>query len=424
MPPSFLSSVPPPGVARQVPLAPLTTLGVGGPARFYAAPKDAAALAAVLHWAREAHVATFLLGGGSNLVVADAGVDGLVVRLPPPREVVWTDGPQHAAGADYVRWPGAAEAAIAVGAAAPGEAWAWVDGACGWDELARATVAAGLCGLECTVGIPGTLGASVAQNVGAYGQQLSDVLVAVALLRLADGERLVVPASACALRYRHSRFKADWRGCYLVQAVQLRLRRAAAPARWPEHAGLRAALGDAAGAGPVPTSARIAEAVLRLRGGKSMLRNAADANARSAGSFFVNPEVDGATAARLRAAHPEMPWYPVREGARHAAGVAAGDGASAPAPAPGDAAPAPAKLAAGWLIEHAGFGRGHRFAEVQGRVGLSAHHALALVNTGAASAADVVAAAAVVRRRVGETFGVWLEAEPQFLGFASATPYR
>lgn len=412
MSPSASLPPPPVGVAAHVPLAPLTTLGVGGPARYYAAPADAAGLAEALAWARAAQVPVVLLGGGSNVVVADAGVDGLVVRLPRARPVLWGAKPQPAsadgprAGDDYMAWPGAA-AALGAPSARTDErlevgtdaqnAWAWVDGAAGWDALAQASVAAGLTGLECTVGIPGTLGASVVQNVGAYGQQLSDVSVAVALLDLADGARQVVPASACGLAYRHSHFKAHWRGRYLVQAVCLRLRRAPEPARWPEHAGLRAALGDAAGSGPVPTAARIAETVLRLRGSKSMLQDARDANARSAGSFFVNPEVDAATADRLRAAHAELPCYPTAHGY---------------------------KLAAGWLIEHAGLSRGHRFAEVQGRVGLSAHHALALVNTGAARAADVVVAASVVRRRVAEAFGVWLEAEPQFLGFDSATPYR
>ena len=387
-----------PVVAHDVPLAPLTTLGVGGPARFLATPPDAAGVAAVVAWARAHALPLLPLGGGSNLVVADEGFAGVALRLPAVPDV--------AACLDAATRGVAATVSGAAGRTAGSDATDRADGAdevvvdlpggADWDAVCRAAVAQDLAGLECLVGIPGTLGAAPLQNVGAYGQELADVLVSLDVLDVARGATVRLAAAACGFGYRTSHFKGAWRHRYVVLAVQLRLVRAATAVRPPAYPALAAAL---RGTGTPPRLGEVAAAVLRLRREKSMVWDLADPNARSAGSFFVNPHVDGATLARLQARFGRVPHF--------------ADGPAA----------APHKVPAAWLIEHAArLGRGHAFAEAGGRVRLSAHHALALVNAGRATAADVVAAARAVQRRVHDASGITLAAEPQFVGFADDPP--
>ena len=346
-------------VHHDVPLAPHTTLAVGGPARAFVALAETGGLPELLRWGRARRWATCVLGGGSNLLVADAGFDGLVVRLDAHGCTAEVDGAEV-----RVR----AEAGVV------------------WDELAALAAQRGWAGVECLSGIPGRVGAVPIQNVGAYGQEVAQVIRAVEAVELATGAPVMLPAAACGFGYRHSAFKGAWQGTYVITAVTFGLRRgdAAAP-RYPE---LAARLGLRDG-GALPAPATVRQAVLEIRRDKSMVYDPTDPNHRSAGSFFTNPIVDAAVAASLKAAHPDIPVFPAQATAR--------------------------KLSAAWLIERSGFARGWQ----RGAAGLSTKHTLALVNRGGATARDLVAAAAHIRAGVRAAFGVTLVPEPVFLGFGA-----
>lgn len=344
-------------VRRDVPLAPRCTLEIGGSARWFVDADDAAMVSAALDWARGAGVAVHVLGGGSNVVFADAGFDGLVLRV----------GGQ---GVEVER----GEGAVSVRAAA-GE---------GWDALVERTVAEGWGGIECLVGIPGAVGAAPIQNIGAYGQELSEVLAAVEAVDRVSGAVERFDAAACGFGYRTSRFKRE--GRHVVTAVTLRLRPGApATVRYGQVAAAVGDLRDLAG---------VSRAVRALRASKSMVLDADDPNRRSAGSFFLNPvmsadEADVVAARVAKAGHDPatMPRYGQPDGA--------------------------VKLSAAWLIERAGLSRGFG----AGRVGLSSRHTLALINRGGATAAELVAFAGQVRATVRGRFGVALHPEPVFVGF-------
>jgi len=354
-------------VEEQVEMARLTTLEVGGPARYLARCRSLHDVREALAFARDARLEVFVFGGGSNLLVADTGFDGLVLQVVDA-ELVFEELGEDLSGAVRVR------------------AGAGVE----WDALVAAAVERGLGGLECLSGIPGRVGAAPIQNVGAYGQEVAETLESVEAVELATGELHHVPAAECAFAYRRSRFKGEWRGRFAIAAVTFRLeRRGESPVRYGELA-RRLGLGDPAA--PKAPIADLRRQVLALRRGKSMVLEPGDPNRRSAGSFFLNPVVSRERAEAVRRAAGEKKGTPM------------------PAyPAPNDGV----KLAAGWLIERAGFRRG----ENRGRAAISSRHALALVNRGGATAAEIVRFAAEIRRRVRERFGVTLECEPTFLGF-------
>jgi UDP-N-acetylmuramate dehydrogenase len=366
------------GWLRDVPLAARTTLGVGGSARFLAEPRDESELGVTIAAARRRGLPILVLGCGSNLLVADAGFPGLVVRYR----------------GDAVRWeplgarPGTTRVAAQAGA--------------DWDSVVARAVARGLCGIECLSGIPGCIGAAPMQNIGAYGQEIAETLRSLRVVDVETGEASEIAGSDCGLGYRDSRFKHEWRDRYVVVRVDLELRTGSPSA--PRYEELRRALdaGVAAPAGAA-TLSRIREAVIALRRGKSMLLDAADENHRSAGSFFTNPVVEAAFADEIetqaRSLPKDAPAMP-RWTQWDAAGVSR------------------VKLSAAWLIERAGFARGHSFG--RGRVGISTRHTLALVNRGGATAAEILAAAAELRRGVRERFGVTLSPEPVFVGFGSS----
>ncbi len=342
-----------------VALAPRTTLGVGGPAQFFAEVTTKDALLEALRVVKERELPFTVLGGGSNVVVSDRGVPGLVLRVA-------------IGGLDFERVDGGF-VQVKVGA---GESW---------DRFVAACVERDLAGLECLSGIPGDCGGTPIQNVGAYGQEVADTIVDVDTIDVDTGVSQTVDREACDFRYRYSRFKAEWRAVRIVTAVTFKLRESGAPSlrygeltqRFGEHK---------------PTLAETRAAVLELRRAKSMVLDASDENTKSAGSFFTNPIVSEAQAeeveqrARGLGAQLKMPRFPSSEGT---------------------------KLAAGWLIENAGFAKGTSF----GRVGLSTRHALALVNRGGASAEDVRQAALTIKRGVFDAFGVKLVPEPEWLGF-------
>jgi UDP-N-acetylmuramate dehydrogenase len=348
-------------IQENVPLAPRCTMGVGGSARLFVDAYDEATVLAADAWARERRLALRVLGGGSNLVVGDAGVDGLVLH-------VGLHGVQSEEIGNAVELTAAA-----------GEPW---------DALVERAVEAGWAGLECLSGIPGLVGATPIQNVGAYGQEVSDTLITVRALDRATGRVVRLDRTACGFTYRDSVFKSGEPDRWIVLGVTYRLRPGGPPA--VRYAELERHLG-ARGLGS-PSLAQVRESVLAIRRAKSMVLEAGDANRRSCGSFFTNPIVSAAEGDRVAtlAGDAALPRWPQPEG-----GV---------------------KLSAAWLIERAGFRRGHR----EGPVGLSSRHALAVVAHEGARAADVVAFAGRLQRAVSDRFGVRLVPEPVFWGVAPA----
>jgi UDP-N-acetylmuramate dehydrogenase len=353
----------PPGLRERVPLAPFTTLGLGGPARWFLRAASVAEVVAGLAWARQEGLPVTILGGGSNVIVPDAGLEGLVLQVAIP-------------GLAFSE----AEAAVIVDAGA----------GVAWDDLVAEAVRRGAAGVECLSGIPGTVGGTPIQNVGAYGQEVAETIVEVQALDRATLEARTFAREACGFAYRWSRFKGDDAGRYVVTGVRFRLRPGGAPTlRYPELAKAVAARGALDDASPAAALARVRDTVLALRRSKGMVLDPADPDTRSAGSFFMNPVLTPEAFAAL-----ERRWS--REG---------GTGAVPTFPAPGGV-----KVPAAWLIERAGFPKG--FA--RGGARISHRHTLALVNAGGTTA-DLLALAATIRDGVAERFGVTLEREPVLL---------
>jgi UDP-N-acetylmuramate dehydrogenase len=342
-------------IQRDVPLAPLTTLKLGGPAKLFVRVADESTLADALRWAADESVSAAVLGGGSNLVVPDEGYDGLVIHMGLA-DIEFRDGGMVDAGAGVP-----------------------------WEVVVDGAVSRGWAGLECLTGIPGSTGATPIQNVGAYGQEVAEVIEGVRVLRR---DTLVFEELApedCAFNYRDSLFKRE-PDRFIVSSVRFSLR--------PDGLGTVRYAELQKSVGPNATLADIRRTVLDLRRRKSMVIDPADPNRRSAGSFFLNPIVTAETAARvveqavhenLAATPADVPRYP------------AGGGN--------------VKLAAGWLIEKAGISKGTR----RGAIGISTNHALALVHHGGGTTADLLAFADEIRARVRDRFGIELEREPRLL---------
>jgi UDP-N-acetylmuramate dehydrogenase len=340
-------------VRERVALAPYTTLGVGGSARWFVEAADEATVARSVGWARARGVAVRILGGGSNIVVADDGVDALVVQI-------------GLRGVTTRETRGAVEVTAAAGEP--------------WDDLVALAVGHDWAGLECLSGIPGLVGATPMQNVGAYGQEVSDTVAAVRALDTRSGEIVTLSPAQCGFAYRDSAFKSREPGRYVVLAVTYRLRPGGHPtlgyadvARDINERGLT-----------TPTLSDVRTSVIAIRRAKSMVLVPGDPNRRSCGSFFTNPIVTPADAERVarQAGDGRVPRWPQADGA--------------------------VKLSAAWLIERAGFRRGQR----EGAVGLSTAHALAIVAHDGARAADVLAFARRLQDSVAERFGVRLALEP------------
>jgi UDP-N-acetylmuramate dehydrogenase len=347
-------------------LSELTTLRLGGAAGTLVEARDEPALVAAVREADRNGEPLLVLAGGSNVVVADAGFPGTVVRVAT-RGVVRTEESDGRVG-------------LEVQAGEP------------WDPLVEACVREGLAGVECLSGIPGSVGATPIQNVGAYGQEVSETIRSV---RVLDRERDVVedlPAAACGFTYRSSAFKRT-PGRWVVLRVTVVLERSplSAPVRYAELARrLGVALGERA---PL---ADVRAAVLALRRGKGMVIDPGDPDSVSAGSFFTNPVLDAAAFAALERRAAER----------------LGDGARPPAfPEPDGRV----KTSAAWLIERAGFRRGD--GDPRG-IAISSKHTLALTNRGAGSTADLVALAREIAGGVRAAFGVDLVPEPVFVGHA------
>ena len=342
----------------QVPLAPLSTLGVGGPARVLVRAIDARDVVAAHDWCESERAALLVLGGGSNLVIADAGWSGLVLQI------ALSGIDFHVAGGDTLI------------AAAAGESW---------DRLVATSVERALAGMECLSGIPGSVGGTPIQNVGAYGQEVGEVVESVSVFDRREGRMRTLAGDECRFAYRTSRFKGEDAGRFVVCGVTFRLRPGEPAVAYPDLVNYL----DEARI-EVPTVAHVRQAVLAIRRRKGMVLDASDADTRSVGSFFMNPVV--AEHARER--------------------MSSVAGATAPAYPAG---PGQVKVPAAWLIEQAGFKKG----DVEGGAAISTKHPLAIVNRGGAKAGDVVRLAARIKRGVMDRFGVALRPEPVFVGFAS-----
>lgn len=336
-------------------LAQLTTLRLGGPARDVVEATTEQELVDAVRTADDAGVPLLLVAGGSNLVVGDDGFDGTVVLV-------------RTAGRE-------------VDADACSGAMVTVQAGESWDELVAAAVESGWVGLEALSGIPGSVGATPIQNVGAYGQEVAQTVASVRVYDRSEQRVRTLFAVDCGFGYRHSRFKAEpGRFVVLAVAFQLRLGDLSAPVAYAELATrLGVDVGDRA---PL---ADVRRAVLALRAAKGMVLDADDHDTWSAGSFFTNPVLDADAASRL----PEgAPRFPQADGT--------------------------VKTSAAWLIQAAGFERGHSVAG--GRAAVSSKHTLALTNRGDATGEDLLALAREVRDGVRDAFGITLVPEPVLVG--------
>ena len=343
-------------------LSDYTTLRLGGPARRFVQAGTEEDLIEAVRAADSGGEPTLILGGGSNLVVADEGFDGTVIQVATK-------------GVD----PGGEPGLMTVAA---GE---------DWDAVVAWTVAAGLAGLECLSGIPGLAGATPIQNVGAYGQEVAETITSVRTYDRVTGQIRTIPNERCGFGYRTSMFKRDAARRHIVLGVTFRLavQSASAPVRYAELASaLGVEIGDQVA---IP---RVRSAVMDLRRGKGMVIDAADPDTRSAGSFFVNPVLDGAALAAVEAA----------------ARARCGAGTRVPRFDAGDGL---VKVPAAWLIERAGFGRGYSPGD---GARISSKHTLALVNYESATTAGLLALARQIRDGVRDAFGVSLTPEPVLVG--------
>ncbi len=343
---------------EDVPLAPYTTFQIGGPARWFAEAASEDDIAAGIAFARKRELPLFVLGGGSNLLVSDAGFSGLVLHVAL-RGI--------ASGERDGR---------SIVTAAAGE---------DWDGLVAYAVAAGLAGFECLSGIPGTVGGTPVQNVGAYGQEVSQTIVTVRAFDRKATKFVDMPASSCGFSYRRSIFNTTERSRYIVSRVDYALlRNAPANFVYADLTRYFSARGVVA-----PTLSEVREAVRSIRAQKGMLLVPGDADCRSAGSFFKNPVVPvsvlDSLAQELGVEKQSIPAYPAQKGE--------------------------VKLSAAWLIERAGFAKGYAL----GNAGISSRHTLALINRGGASAAEVTALRDKVIGAVASRFAVHLEPEPVWL---------
>ena len=342
-------------IQQQVPLAPLTTFKVGGPARYFVKACTEEDVRAAVAEARIRAWPLFVLGGGSYLVISDAGWPGLVLQIALTGIAERREGDR------------------ALFEAAAGE---------DWDGFVARTIARNCAGIECLSGIPGTVGGTPVQNVGAYGQEVSETITRVRVLDVATGEARELENADSGFAYRTSIFNTQKRGHYIVLRVTFRLTPGGAPCL--QYADLKNYF---AGRKALPTLAETRDAVRAIRLSKAMLIVPGDDDCYSAGSFFKNPVLTPEKLQQLQARTGPVPNFPAKNGM--------------------------VKVAAAWLVEHAGFPKGM----VRGPVGISRKHALAIVNRGGATAADIVSLKNEIQKRVCDEFGIHLQPEPVLVGF-------
>lgn len=343
-------------VRRDIPLSPLTSIHLGGNAAYFVECGTVDDIKAALRFATEENIRVHILGGGSNTIFADAGFSGLVMRINL-MGVQFVDNGTHT-----------------LVTAAAGE---------DWDRLVHECIKRNLAGIECLSGIPGLVGATPIQNVGAYGQEVRETIVAVKALDRHTLDIIDFPNSECGFGYRQSRFKSTDAGRYVVVEVTFRLERNGVPSIL--YGELQKAIGPST-KGVTPTLAEVRDTVLALRRRKSMVLDPADVNTRSVGSFFTNPILSPKEFNTLKSRLHEL---------------------DIPDELPVFAFGADVKVPAAWLIERAGFHKGYRF----GNVGVSRNHSLALVNLGG-STRELLDLAHRIQATVEQRFGVRLDFEP------------
>ena len=341
---------------EEVPLAPYTTFRIGGPARWFAEAESEDDIAAAVAFAAGHNLRLFILGGGSNLLVSDAGFHGLVLRMALRGIAMQGATISAAAGED-------------------------------WDGLVASAVAEDLAGFECLSGIPGTVGGTPVQNVGAYGQEVSQTIAAVRAFDRKTEHFVDLSAADCGFAYRRSIFNSTERDRYVVTRVDYALTSHGAPSI--VYADLARHFRNQ----PSPALGEVRQAVRAIRAAKGMLLVPGDADCRSAGSFFKNPIVPATQldtlALELGIEKTAIPAYPAKGGE--------------------------VKLSAAWLIERAGFHKGY----ILGNAGISTRHTLALINRGGATAAEILALRDKLVETIATRFAIRLEPEPVWL---STTP--
>ncbi len=341
-------------VYESVPLAPLTSLRVGGVARYFVSAKSEANLKEAVAWAEAKHQPIFILGGGSNILISDRGFNGLVIFMDIKGRHYMAD-----TSGDILATVGAGES---------------------WDDLVEETVKNNYAGVECLSGIPGKVGASAVGNIGAYGQEVSETISKVRFYSTIGRCFETYSKDQCEFSYRESVFKKS--KDIIVTSVTFKLRKDGEPTlKYKELADIFV--------GQKPTLSQVREATLIIRSSKSMLLDKNDPNSVSAGSFFKNPVVSKAIFEVIKEKHEEVPNWLQSDGK--------------------------VKLSAGWLIEKSGFPKGYIYKD--GKVGLSQKHALAIINRGGASASDAMEFSKVIQEKVLSSFGVNLEPEVVFIGF-------
>ena len=343
-------------VLEQISLAPYTAFGIGGPARWFVEASTEDEVLEAVNFARQSNAPLFVLGGGSNLLVSDTGFPGIVLRIAlrgvEQQEAGGTVGFSVAAGED-------------------------------WDVFVSNAVSQNCAGIECLAGIPGTVGGTPVQNVGAYGQEVSETIRLVRALDLQRMQFANLSANDCGFAYRRSIFNSSERGRYIVTRVDYQL---------TSHSDALVSYVDLKRYFKEwtrkPTLSEVSLAVREIRRQKGMLIVPGDPDCRSAGSFFKNPVIS----------------------AEHFAQIAANvDGASVPSY---PAADGHVKIPAAWLLDQAGFHKGYAL----GRAGISSRHTLALINRGGASADDIAALRDAIIAKVSERFAIRLEPEPVWVG--------
>jgi UDP-N-acetylmuramate dehydrogenase len=346
-------------IEENVALSPLTTFGVGGPARYFVEAHTESDVRSALEFARSRSLPLFVLGGGSNLVVSDAGFAGLVLKIA----IKGID--ESDAGSKRLFQAGAGE---------------------DWDAFVAHAVDRGCGGVECMSGIPGSVGATPVQNVGAYGQEVADTITNVYALDLQSGEINEFSPEACGFGYRTSIFNTIARDRYIILGVRFALEKNGHSKI--EYRDLKNHFLSHSGD---PSLADVREAVRQIRRSKAMLIVKGDEDCRSAGSFFKNPVVEATTFAEIEGMAQKRglhaPHFPAQEGK--------------------------VKVPAAWLVEQSGFPKG----TTRGRVGISQKHALAIVNRGGATAAEIVNLKSEIQDAVKTEFGIPLQPEPVFVGF-------
>jgi UDP-N-acetylmuramate dehydrogenase len=351
-------------IQQNVPLAPLTTLRIGGPARFFAEARSEDEMLAAFSFAEQRRLPLFILGGGSNALIADEGFPGLVIHL----------------ALNGVSWRNEGDEVIVTAQA--GE---------DWDELVRQCVERDLAGVECLSGIPGSVGGTPVQNVGAYGQEVSETIVSVRVFDRLAGRFAELSNAECKFSYRASIFNTMARDRYVATAVTYALKPHGEPAI--RYHDLKSFFSNTS---TKPSLGETRQAVRTIRARKAMLIMPNDPDCRSAGSFFKNPVITSETFYRIEAIAREqnligdderVPNFPADDGK--------------------------VKIPAAWLIERAGFQKGY----CRGRVGISSKHTLAIINRGGATAREVTGLMKEIQERVAERFGISLTPEPVFVGF-------